>query len=215
MKTPACDEREYAASTLCPVRVPLRDGLLATLRPVVASDAGAECAFVAGLSPAARVCRFHGAVNGLTDAMARYLTCVDQEHHVALVATVVDGGQEVVIADARYVVDGDAAEFAIAVADRYQGCGLARRLLEALAACARRAGLRWLVGEVLTSNAAMLGLAERLGFARSSRGVDADVVRIERAVASLPAAAEGMLARMLRRLRRPTAPAPASMFQPF
>lgn len=193
---------EITDSPLCRVLVHLRNGVVATLRPVVAADAGAECAFVAGLSPAARFCRFHGAVNGLTDAMLRYLTCVDQSHHVALVATVVEDGQEVMIADARYVVDGDAAEFAIAVADRFQGCGLARRLLEALAACARRAGLHWLVGEVLTSNAAMLGLAERLGFARSSRGVDCGVVRIERSVASLPVEAEGAFARMLRRLRR-------------
>ena len=35
-------------------------------------------------SPRSRRDRFHGAVNGLTDAMARYLTRVDQRRHVAL-----------------------------------------------------------------------------------------------------------------------------------
>lgn len=198
---------------LAPIR--LRDGAVATLRPVMPADAEAACAFVAGLSPAARFYRFHGAVNGLSDAMARYLTCVDQERHVALVATIVERGREVVIADARYVEDGDTAEFAIAVADRFQGCGLARRLLEALAARARGAGLRWLVGEVLAGNAAMLGLAGRLGFAASCRGGDAGVVRIERFMCAAPVASEGKLARTLRRLREAIAPAPVSMFQPF
>jgi acetyltransferase len=215
MTTPRYDDQEAAASSFRCVRLRLRGGTLATLRAVVPADAQAECAFVAGLSPAARFYRFHGAVNGLSDAMARYLTCVDHERHVALVATVVEGGREVVVADARYVAEGDVAEFAIAVADRFQGCGLARRLLEALVVCARRAGLRWLVGEVLTGNAAMLGLAGRLGFACSSRGVDAGVVRIECLVTALPVVAECTLARMFRRLRQAIAPAPVSMFQPF
>lgn len=94
MKTSRHDELENTASSFRCVPIRLRDGTLATLRPVVPSDAEAECAFVAGLSQAARFSRFHGAVNGLSDAMARYLTCVDQERHVALVATVVEGGRE-------------------------------------------------------------------------------------------------------------------------
>jgi acetyltransferase len=202
-----------AVFVLPPIR--LRNGALATLRPVVPADATAQCAFVAGLSAAARYYRFHGTVNGMTDAMVRYFTCVDQERHVALVATVVEDGREVMIADARYVADGDSAEFAIAVADRFQGCGLARRLLEALAACARRAGLRWLVGDVLPNNVAMLGLSDRLGFARSSRGVEVGVVRIECSVTLLAAESEGALARFFRRLREVHAPARVAMFQPF
>jgi acetyltransferase len=196
--------------------IPLPGGCLATLRPVVPGDAAAEREFVAGLSTTARVFRFHGAVNGLTDAMVENMTRVDQQHHVALVATVVQHGRETVIADARYVVDGDAAEFAIAVADRWQGCGIARRLLEALAACARRSGLRWLVGEVLATNQAMLGLAQRLGFLRSARGTQSGVVRIERAVAA-PVAEEGIFARIARRCRRwlGARSDPGEMFVPF
>jgi acetyltransferase len=198
--------------------IPLPDGTLATLRPVAPADAEAERAFVAGLSARARYDRFHGAVNGLSDDLVRYLTCVDQDRHVALVAVVARDRRERVVADARYVVDGDAAEFAIAVADQVAGCGVARRLLAALAACARRSGVRWLVGEVLATNRAMLCLAERLGFAQSCARRRDGVVRIERSVAPIPEAFEGALARTLRRLCRrvlPARPHPRAMFVPY
>jgi acetyltransferase len=197
----------------------LPGGATATLRPVAPSDLAAERDFVAGLSPQSRFYRFHGAVNGLTDAMARYLTCVDQQRHVAIVATISENGHETVIADARYVASDDTAEFAIAVADRYQGCGVARRLLDALAACARRSGLRWLVGEVLAGNRPMLALAEHLGFIRATRAADAGVVRVERSVAPLAVAEEGLVARACSRIRklfsRPQAANARQAFAPF
>ena len=122
------------------------------------------------------------------------------------------------IADARYVVgeDGETAEFAIAVADRWQGCGLAHRLLDALVACARRTGLRWLVADVLATNVRMLGLAQRMGFAPSGRGAVDGVVRIERAVDHIPESdGDGPVARLVGRVRRWIAPRQASQPAPF
>ena len=203
----------------CLSSMTLPDGAVATLRPVTPDDVCAERDFVASLSPQSRFYRFHGAVNGLTDAMARYLTCVDQRRHVAFVVTVAGNGGETVIADARYVATDDTAEFAIAVADRWQGCGIARRLLDALAACARRAGLRWLVGEVLATNRPMLTLAEHLGFHRATRGADTGVVRVERSVAPLAPAEHGLVARVCSRVgrlfARSQAADPRQAFAPF
>lgn len=195
--------------------IPLPRGEVAVLRPVTPDDADAEREFVASLSPSARYFRFHGAVNGLTDAMARELSCVDQERHVALVATIAVAGREKLIADARYVAQGDVAEFGIAVSDRFQGCGVGRRLLSALAVCAKRSGLRWLVGEVLASNRPMLGLAQRLGFVRSMHEV-AGVVTVERAV-DRPVPDDGAFARALGPFRRwlGARDASAQMFVPF
>ena len=163
----------------------LRDGRCVTIRPVQPQDAPLEQAFVESLSPASRRNRFHGETNGLTDSMLRYLTCVDQRWHVGLVATADEGGKEVVIADARYVVeaDGETAEFAVAVADAWQGLGLAQQLIDTLLQTAQFSGLRWLVGEVLASNARMLAFVERCGFALTTRGVEPGVVRVERGVA--------------------------------
>jgi GNAT superfamily N-acetyltransferase len=68
----------------------------------------------------------------------------------------------------------DRAEFALAIAGRYQGHGLGRLLLDRLVEAARQAGLRWLTGEVLANNQRMLNLLRHSGWAvrlRPSCGV--------------------------------------------
>jgi acetyltransferase len=151
------------------------------LRPIRPDDAGALQSFVRALSPASRRLRFHAALNELSDAMLKAMTCVDQRAHVALVLTVTEGGTERIVGEARYAAsgDGDTAEFGIAVADAFQGLGLAKRLVAALIDAARTNGLRWLVGEVLVGNARMLGFMRRCGFIATTRGVEPGVVRVE------------------------------------
>jgi L-amino acid N-acyltransferase YncA len=51
-------------------------------------------------------------------------------------------------------------------------------LMTRLIEVARRRGIGALVGEVLPENAAMLGLASRLGFIRESDSMDLGTVRI-------------------------------------
>ncbi len=59
---------------------------------------------------------------------------------------------------------GGSAEFAVVVADAWQGRGLGHALMRMLVGCARRRGFRRLVGNVLAANAPMLALVARLGF---------------------------------------------------
>jgi acetyltransferase len=141
------------------------------LRAVHPADAALEQAFVAALSPAARHLRFHMGISGLSDAMARALVNVDAERHVALVAEArSDGGRSILVADARYALverAGEAvpatAEFAIVVADAWQGLGLGRALLLRLARRARRQGLKRLRGDVLRHNHRMQAVVQGLG----------------------------------------------------
>lgn len=153
-----------------------------TLRRVRPDDAGALQGFVRALSPASRRLRFHAALSELSEAMLQALTCVDQREHVAFVLTLTEQGAERIVGEARYAVagDGETAEFGIAVADAFQGQGLADRLVAALVEAARASGLRWLVGEVLEGNARMLGFVRRCGFVTSTRGVEPGIVRVER-----------------------------------
>jgi acetyltransferase len=55
------------------------------------------------------------------------------------------------------------AEFALAVADDWQGRGLGRRLMAHLVADARRQGLQRLFGDVLAENRRMLVLMRESG----------------------------------------------------
>ena len=94
------------------------------------------------LSPLSRYRRFLAPKPRLSPSELRYLTEVDGRDHVALVAvaprtppTAWSGvGRFVRLAEAP-----DTAEFAIVVADDWQGRGLGRALAERLAAAARRA----------------------------------------------------------------------------
>jgi len=181
----------------------LVDGRCARVRPVHPGDAAAEQAFVAALSPDSRRRRFHGALNRLPAAVVEAMTVVDFRRHVAWVveAGCADGGPTRLVADARFVreqeagaeADGavagdpqDAAEFAIAVADDWQGMGLGRLLLQRLAAHARALGIEVLHGSVLVDNAPMLALMRRLGATAHGDPLDATIVRVRWSVESWP-----------------------------
>jgi acetyltransferase len=155
-----------------------------TLRQIRPDDADALQCFVRALSPASRRLRFHAALNELPATLLKAMTCVDQREQVAFVLTVTERGAERIVGEARYAVDGDreTAEFGIAVADAFQGQGLAERLVAALIDAARGSGLRWLVGEVLAGNPRMLAFVRRCGFVMTTRGVEPGIVRVERSV---------------------------------
>jgi acetyltransferase len=78
-----------------------------------------------------------------------------------------EGGAEREIAVARYITlpDGESCEYAIVIADAWQGRGLGRLMMSALVDTARSRGLKTMIGWVLAVNAPMLRLCGELGFA--------------------------------------------------
>lgn len=158
----------------------LDDGRSVRLRPVAPADAEATGRFVQALSPASRRLRFHGALNALPPAVLRAMTAVDPCVQAVLVAEALAPGAPLV-AEARYVRGDDprAAEFAIAVADAWQGAGLGRALMRRLAAHARAQGVVRLHGEVLDHNHRMLGMMAALGATLLPLSGAAGLVRAE------------------------------------
>ena len=135
MSRVAVDAREAAPPWHYPSalvdRLTLADGRVVVMRPVQAFDALAEQDFIRALSPASRLKRFHFGLKELPPALLRAMTEVDHRQHVAVIAERLDSdddGVTMVVADARYVIDADPheAEFALAVADAWQGVGLGR-----------------------------------------------------------------------------------------
>jgi acetyltransferase len=159
--------------------IELGDGRRVLLAPVRPHDAPAERSFVEALSLNSRYRRFHFGLRELSPEQSRAMTEIDQHHHVAFVARPED--ESSIIADARYVRRADSAdaEFAIAVADAWQGAGLGRELLQRLAAHARAHGVRRLFGDVLWGNGPMIALARSLGARLARNPDDATVVRVE------------------------------------
>ncbi|MGH7539471.1 MAG: GNAT family N-acetyltransferase, partial [Gemmatimonadota bacterium] len=166
-------------------RVRLGDGREVLLRPIRPEDEPAHRAFHDSLSDEDIRFRHFGLVREFSHtALARY-TQIDYDREMAFIATersrgeALDGGPTT-LGVVRGISDPDhtRAEFAIIVRSSVKGIGLGRALLEKLVRYCRERGMREIVGHVLPDNAAMLGLAESLGFrARSDPESGVVVVR--------------------------------------
>ena len=158
------------------------DGRQVTVRPIRADDAPMEADFVRHLSSQSRYLRFMATLLELPEGKLKYLTDIDYEHHMALVATTVEAGREVEIGVARYIVDADGrgCEFAIVVDDAWQGSGLAGALMADLMAAARAKGLTEMSGIVLATNHPMLKFARQLGFTLHRDADEPDTVHVVR-----------------------------------
>ena len=153
----------YPADLIDVVR--LADGQRVVIRPVLPQDAELTVAFFRSLSAPARYDRFMGPMRELPPELLQRFTHVDYADHVALVAEVFADGRETVIAEARYArLPEQAAEFAVSVAEPWQGKGLASRMLAKLACRAAADGVERIVGETLGTNGRMLSLARKAGF---------------------------------------------------
>jgi acetyltransferase len=71
--------------------------------------------------------------------------------------------------DHLYVMnpDGKSCEFALVVADEWQGKGIGTRMMKELINAARQRGFEAMTGEVMAENVAMLKLVGELGFTLS------------------------------------------------
>lgn len=160
----------------------LADGARLTVRPVRPQDQELEHRFVAlGMTAQSRYQRFHHGLRELPEAVARYLTDIDYAQHFALVVEHFGPLGHAQVADARFVRDPqhpDRSEFALAVADAWQGRGLGRRLLGLLLQAARQQGQQLLYGDVMRDNHAMLDLARSMGFHRGMHPDDARLLRL-------------------------------------
>ena len=172
---------------------PLRDRRRAAvrIRRVDPRDVSLLDAFIRGLSPASRQWRFHVGIRELAPPWLERMAHPDPADELALVALTTDGGRDVCVAEARYVLSEEIAvgrEFALAVADGWQGRGIGKTLLLSLGAHAMRQGVPRLVGDVLRDNLAMLALARTLGYTVQRHPADPRLVRVERSFAAAVAA---------------------------
>jgi acetyltransferase len=108
----------------------------------------------------------------------------DPEREVALVALVDEAGafKQVGVARCAATAEHSGCEFAIVVADAYQGRGLGSRLMHELIARARARGVPRIEGLVLASNHPMLELMQALGFEITTSPEDPRMRRVSKSL---------------------------------
>ena len=151
-----------------------------TLRPIHPDDAQMLQDLMHHLSPESRYFRFVSSIIELPPTMLARFTLIDYDREMALVAVVKErkatgsataAGEVVeterIVGVSRYITNPDqsSCEFALVVADDYNGKGLGSRLMERIMEVARERGLAEMDGLVLANNPGMLKLMRKLGFA--------------------------------------------------
>ena len=155
-------------------RVRLPDGARISIRPIRADDAEAFAHAYTRLSDHSRYRRYLSLSPALRPDEVRYLTSVDHDNHVALVA--LDPSSREILGGARYIrlpSRPGVAEMAIEVIDNWQRRGVGHALLERLSRHAGDAGVEHFIAIVSTENLPMQRILMRVG--ASAEKVDGEL----------------------------------------
>jgi acetyltransferase len=144
----------------------MRDGTPVLLRPMKPEDEPLVSDFLARCSEETIYFRYFRLIKKWTHEMLIRFTQNDYDREIGLMAIGEPPGPEVMLGVSRLVMAADrtTAEFAVIVADLWQGKGLGPKLVEGVIAIAREQGVKLLWGEVLAQNQPMLEVVKRLGF---------------------------------------------------
>ena len=147
-------------------RVVLRDGSSVVIRPLAADDEAAIASWFtkwfAGLSPETLYARLFVLLQRLAPYTESALARGDRSDHEAITVFAPDG-VTVGIARCLRVGKPGSAEVTVAVADDWQGRGIASMLLERVATRARSVGIEQLTAICPASNLTFIRLLSRLG----------------------------------------------------
>jgi RimJ/RimL family protein N-acetyltransferase len=154
------DVREYEA------RETLKDGRTVIVRAIRPDDKTTILQGIGLFSDDSLYKRFHGAKSSLTDKELKFYTEIDYLHHVALLAVLKDNDQAV--GGGRFIAYDESlplagAELSFAVADKFQGLGVATIVLKHLIRIARETGIKKFEADVLGENTAMIRVFEKSG----------------------------------------------------
>jgi len=163
-------------------KLTLKNNIQVDIRPLRAEDALAEAEFVNKLSRKSKYYRFMHALNQLTPEMLSKFTKMDYDREMAFAAFIKDtdsqdDGNEEILGVSRYSINPDhkSCEFAIVVADDWQGMGLARQLMLILIEHVKQNDLNVIEGTVLKHNVSMDKLMSALGFEKKPSPDDYEI----------------------------------------
>jgi acetyltransferase len=143
-----------------------KNGRLLNLRPIKPEDEPLEAELLSNLSPDSSRFRFFITLKLINHDMLTRFCNIDYDREIAIIAEYVNEGKRRNVGVGRLIMDynKDSAEYAVLVADDFQGEGLGLKLSDVLIGVARDKGLKTIYGIVLKDNVKMIGLCRKLGF---------------------------------------------------
>ena len=165
-----------------------RRGDAVTVRFVEPRDAEELQGYFRALSSRSRYNRFLGAMSELPQGVLNHFTHVNERDGFTVIATVEVDGLETIVGEARYIVHpaDNSFEFGLSIEDRWQGVGVGAALMKNLECRAASLGAERVFGDTLRSNAGMIALARKSGFAFGQHPDDWKLVRFEKEIATEP-----------------------------
>ena len=144
----------------------LRSGQVASLRPIRPEDEPLEAQMLENISQQSLYFRFFGFVPQVNHDLLTRFTHIDYDREMAIIAEVEEAGVKKMAAVVRIIADawGEAAEYAILVADPWQQQGLGGQMTDYIIDIAREKGIKKLYASVLAANKGMITLFEKKGF---------------------------------------------------
>jgi acetyltransferase len=154
----------------------LEDGMVCTIRPILAEDEPLIYALFKSLSDETIIYRFgHTLVHIPHEKLGRYCQ-IDYDRELAFVGVTAD--KKKIIGDVRIskLPDLENAELSILISDEWQGKGIGKILMEYSIGIAKEIGLKSLWMEILKNNRRMLALGQKFGFKQAYD--DEDMVKV-------------------------------------
>lgn len=163
------DANSYPIKYMGPVQ--LKDGTLILLRPVHPVDREVAVEFRGKLSAQSVYDRFLGYIPKISQELIDRLTQIDYSTEMAIVAEVHHPKEKEVIAVGRIAGGGTSnADFAIIIADQWQGKGLGTILTNHLIKVAKDMKFEKMYATIFSHNTAMLEILRRKDFELSVEG---------------------------------------------
>ncbi len=157
------DLKTYPVRFIEPVQ--LKDGTLVQLRPIHPIDGNQAENFRGKLSAESVYDRFLGYIPKISEKLVERLTNIDYSKEMAIVAEVHLEKEKEVIAVARIASDGSSsADFAVIIADDWQGKGLGITLTSYLIEVAKEMDFEKIYATVFTRNIGMLKILKQKDF---------------------------------------------------
>lgn len=171
----------------------LRGGTPVLIRAIRPDDRERIIAAFRNLDPESIYTRFFSAKKELTEADLARIEASDFVHALALVATIGEGAEEVIIGGGAYTVldrPGEplTAEVSFTIEEDYHGQGLSGLFMRLLTKIGRERGIQRFEAEVLPGNTPMLKVFQRSGLPMSKH-IEDGVVRVVMELGPPPAAA--------------------------